>query len=397
MTSLSRSALTPSPNSNAAAFELSPDFIHLNHGSYGAVPREVRLEQERLRAAIERNPTGYFQDELPDAMRSMAAHVAQRLGGRSEDWVFCENATAAVSAVLHSLPLEWGDEILTTSHAYGAVLKAMSLVAERRGAKLQIATLPPLLEHEDQVVEAVRFALGTRTRLLVVDHITSATATILPVKRIAELARDVGVPVLVDGAHAPGQIALDVPQIGADWYTGNAHKWMFAPRGCGLLWTTPARYGQIRPAVLSHGTDQGYTAAFDWVGTRDPTPWLCFEAAARAHDAFGGPDLMARNRDLAADGARMIASALDVQVAGTPDTRAAMAAFILSEHGGDTEHAMRVRHALAHEHRIMAPAYAFADRLWLRISAQIYNEPADYERLVAACQVLLAGRGPAPA
>src|SRR6202043_994827 len=185
MTSRSRSALTPSPNSNAAAFELLTDFIHLNHGSYGAVPRDVRLEQERLRAAIERNPTGYFQDELPDAMRSMAGHVAQRLGGQSEDWVFCENATAAVSAVLHSLPLESGDEILTTSHAYGAVLKAMSLVAERRGAKLQIATLPPLLDHDDQVVEAVRLALGSRTRLLVADHITSATATILPVKRIA--------------------------------------------------------------------------------------------------------------------------------------------------------------------------------------------------------------------
>lgn len=394
MTSLSRSVRSPSRNSAVAAFELSPDFIHLNHGSYGAVPREVRLEQERLRAAIERNPTGYFQDELPDAMRSMAAHVARRLGGRSEDWVFCENVTAAISAVLHSLPLESGDEILTTSHAYGAVLKAISLVAERRGAKMTIASLPPLLEHDDQVVETIRSALGFRTRLLIVDHITSATATILPVKRIAELARDSGVPVLIDGAHAPGQIALDVPQIGADWYTGNAHKWMFAPRGCGLLWTTPARHGQTRPAVFSHGTDQGYAAAFDWIGTRDPTPWLCFEAAARAHDGLGGPDLMAHNRDVAADGARMIASALNVQVAGTPETRAAMAAFMLSEHGGDAEHAMRFRHALAREHRIMAPTYAFAGRLWLRISAQIYNELADYEHLVAACEMLLAMRAP---
>ena len=392
MTNPSRSVLTPSPNSNAAAFELSPDFVHLNHGSYGAVPREVRLEQERLRAAIERNPTGYFQDELPGAMRSMAAHVARRLGGRSDDWVFCENATAAVSAVLHSLPLDPGDEILTTSHAYGAVLKAMNLVAERRSAKMRIATLPPLLDHDDQVVEAIRSALGARTRLLIIDHITSATATILPVMRIAEIAREAGVPILIDGAHAPGQIAINVPQIGADWYTGNAHKWMFAPRGCGLLWTAPARQEKTRPAVLSHGTDQGYTVAFDWVGTRDPTPWLCFEAAARAHDGFGGADLMARNRTLAAEGARMIAASLDVPIAGTPEMRAAMAAFVLDEQDGDAGHAARFRRALADEHRIMAPAYSFANRLWLRISAQIYNEPSDYERLAAACRVLLADR-----
>ena len=391
MTNPSRSALIQSPNSNAGAFELSPDFLHLNHGSYGAVPREVRLEQERQRAVIERNPTGFFQDEFPDAMRSMAAHVARRLGGRSEDWVFCENATAAVSAVLHSLPLGRGDEILTTSHAYGAVLKAMNLVAERRGAKVQIATLPPLLEHDDLAVEAMRPSLGSRTRLLVVDHITSATATILPVKRIVELARDAGVPILIDGAHAPGQIALDVPEIGADWYTGNAHKWMFAPRGCGLLWT--GRQEQTRPAVLSHGTDQGYAAAFDWIGTRDPTPWLCFETAARAHDGFGGADLMARNRALAAEGAQMVAAALAVPIAGTPDMRAAMAAFVLDGHGAGEERGAQFRRALAREHRIMAPAYTFADKLWLRISAQIYNQPADYERLVTACRMLLAHRG----
>ncbi len=310
MTSPSRSARFQSRN-NAdvlGAFELDPNFIHLNHGSYGAVPREVRHEQDRWRAAIERNPTAFFQDELPPALRRMARVVAERLGGSGEDWVFCENATAAVNSILHSLPLAPGDEILTTSHAYGAVQKAMTLVAARSGAQLKIAALPAVLEDDDELVVAIERSLGSRTRLLVIDHITSATATILPVLRIAALARAAGVPVLIDGAHVPGQLEVDVPATAADWYTGNAHKWLFAPRGCGVLWTAPARQETTRPAVLSHGTDQGYAAAFDWIGTRDPSPWLCFESAALAHDAFGGRALMARNRELADCAARELAA-----------------------------------------------------------------------------------------
>src|SRR5205085_2558640 len=276
-----------------------PAFIHLNHGSYGAVPREVRLEQDRWRAAIERNPTGFYNDEYPGLIRAAAERVAHRLGGNGKDWVFCENATAAVNAVLQSLDLGPGDEILTTSHAYGAVAKAMALNAERRGATLRIVEVPSFASGDEEVAGAISECLGPRTRLLVVDHITSQTATIFPVSQIAKAARAARVSLLVDGAHAPGQIPLDVPSLGADWYTGNAHKWLFAPRGCGLLWTRTERQAMTRPAVLSHGTDQGYAAAFDWIGTRDPSPWLAFEAAAQAHDGFGGEALMVRNRMLA--------------------------------------------------------------------------------------------------
>ncbi|HEY6578580.1 MAG TPA: aminotransferase class V-fold PLP-dependent enzyme [Rhizomicrobium sp.] len=391
MTDPSPSAPSPSRTEDGAlgAFELDPEFLHLNHGSYGAVPRAVRLEQDRWRAAIERNPTGFFQDELPGAMRRMARLAAQRLGGRSEDWVFCENATAAVNAVLHSLDLRPGDELLTTSHAYGAVLKAMALVADRRGASLRIVELPAILEDEEQILQAIGAAFAPRTRLLIVDHITSATAVVLPVKGIAARARAAGVPVLIDGAHGPGQIAFDAPALGADWYTGNAHKWQFAPRGCGLLWTMPARQAATRPPVLSHGADQGYTAAFDWIGTRDPSPWLAFEAAALAHDRFGGRELMARNVKLAAGAARELATALRARAAAPTRMRAAMAALWLGEWQASDEVARNVRRALADEHRIMVPVHFFAGRLWLRISAQIYNTATDYERLIRACRVLL--------
>jgi isopenicillin-N epimerase len=386
MTGLSRLDRSPTPSKAGAlaAFELDPDYIHLNHGSYGAVPREVRIAQDRLRAEIERNPTKFFADELPRALRVMAARVAMRLGGRLEDWVFCENATAAVSAVLHSLDLRPDDEILTTSHAYGAVLKAMTFVSVRRSAKLKLADLPTILENENEIVDGIARALGPRVRLLIVDHITSATAAIFPVARIAALARSAGVPILVDGAHAPGHIALDVPALGVDWYTGNAHKWLFAPRGCGLLWTAPGRQNLTRPPVLSHGTDHGYTAAFDWIGTRDPSPWLCFETAALAHDDFGGRSLMADNRSLAASAVQELAAALGARVTAPEEMRGAMAAFVLENCPATDESAAAIRRTLCERDRIIVPVYSIAGQLCFRVSAQLYNRPRDYEALARA-------------
>ncbi|HEX3666697.1 MAG TPA: aminotransferase class V-fold PLP-dependent enzyme [Rhizomicrobium sp.] len=361
-------------------FELDPAYLHLNHGSYGAVPRAVRLAQDRIRGEIERNPTKFYGDDLPPAMRRMAGAAAKRFGGRGEDWVFCENATAAVSAVLSALDLKPGDEILTTSHAYGAVLKAMSLIAARRKSVLKVAPLPAILESEDEVVEGIAGAIGPRVRLLVVDHITSATAAIFPVRRIAALARSAGIPILVDGAHAPGQIALDVPALGVDWYTGNAHKWLFAPRGCGLLWTTPVRQEVTRPAVLSHGTDEGYVAAFDWVGTRDPSAWLCFESAGQTHDDFGGADLMARNRQLAALAANELSAALDARTAAPAAMRAAMTTLVLEDRPVTEETAAAIRRTLSDNHRVMVPVHGFGGKLCFRISAQLYNRLDDYRK-----------------
>ncbi|MFL5238783.1 MAG: aminotransferase class V-fold PLP-dependent enzyme, partial [Rhizomicrobium sp.] len=264
MNSPSPSDVSPTardPRTGHAALEdfaLAPELTHLNHGSYGAVPNSVLAEQECIRRKLERNPTGFFSELYPRRVREAAAVAAGYFGGHVDDWVFCENATSAINSVLASLPLRAGDELLTTSHAYGAVLRAMRLWGERNGATMRIAEVPAVVESESRVAEAIAGALTARTRLLVIDHITSPTATVFPVAEIVRRAHEAGVPVLVDGAHAPGQLALNVPEIRADWYTGNAHKWFFAPRGCGLLWTAPKWQAITRPAVLSHGTDQGY-------------------------------------------------------------------------------------------------------------------------------------------
>jgi isopenicillin-N epimerase len=386
-----QTTLTDAGHKALAAFALAPDRIHLNHGSFGAVPIAVREVQDRIRAHIESDFMSFYRGELPAAMRSMAAKVAARFGGQGEDWVFCENATSAINGVIASFPLAAGDEIVTTSHVYGAVLRTMRIMAERRGAKLVLAELPALLDHDDQVVDAIAATFTARTRLLIVDHITSATATIFPVARIAARAKAAGIAVLVDGAHAPGQIPLDVPAIGADWYTGNAHKWLFAPKGCGILWTAPVRQPTTLPAVLSHGSEQGYTAAFDWVGTRDLSAWLSFDAAGQAFDSFGGSALMARNRQLAAQGAAILCEGLGARCAAPSPMRAAMATIQLKEKQEDLTVAAAFQRALAEKAKIIAPFSNFAGGLMFRVSANVYNEIDDYRRCLAACLELRDG------
>lgn len=381
-------AVLPPEEGHAALahFALAPELIHLNHGSYGAVPLVVQREQERLRAQIERDPTTFFQDLYPAAIREAATLAATHFGGEAADWAFCENATVAVSSVLSSLPLSAGDELVTTSHGYGAVRKAMQLWAERKGASLRIADVPVPVRSAEDIVQAIAGALRPRTKLLVVDHITSPTAIVFPAKEIVRAAHAAGVPVLVDGAHAPGQIALDVPDIGADWYTGNAHKWFFAPRGCGLLWTSRQWQQITRPAVLSHGTDHGYSAAFDWVGTRDVTPWLSLAAAAAAYETFGGAALRDQNRRLAADAADILRTAIGGTPSAPPDMRAAMVSLCFPCDRA-AEKAALIRAALR-ERGVIIAATGFGAVLCLRFSAQIYNQDFDYCRCADALRHL---------
>ncbi len=368
-------------------FALDPAILHLNHGSYGATPCSVLAEQESWRARMEKNPMRFFSDDLPGLLRASAGEAAARFGGETDGWVFIENATSAVNAVLNSLTLRAGDVLVTTSHAYGAVLKAMKRRASEAGAKIRIASVPPIVERESQVVEAIDNSFCERTRLLIVDHITSPTAIVFPVARIVEKARARNVPVLIDGAHVPGQLALNAPALGADWYTGNAHKWLFAPKGCAVLWTAPERRGETHPTVTSHGWGASYTAEFDWIGTRDPSAWLCFGAAARTHDAFGGAALIARNLALAKNAGELLSARLRAPRAAPSALQSAMTALRLAPNG-TPEEALKLRRRLAKDYGIEVPVFAFASALWLRVSAQVYNEMADYERLAAALGAL---------
>jgi isopenicillin-N epimerase len=364
---------------------LDPEVAFLNHGSFGATPRAVLAEQERWRARMERRPTHFMDRELPPALRAAASRLAAFVDARAEDLVFVENATAGCNAVLRSLSFAPSDEILVTDHGYPAVRKAAEYVAGRVGACVVEAAVPFPLADAAQVVAAVSSRLGPRTRLAIFDHITSPTAIIFPASELTALCRAAGVPVLIDGAHAPGMLSLDVPSIGADWYTGNCHKWLMAPKGSAFLWTAPERQADTHPLVISHGFGQGFTAEFDWIGTRDPTAWLSVPVAIDFHEGLGGARLRERNAVLAREQAMMLARTWATE-RGAPDAlTASMAAVRLPPHEPATaERALELRRKLFDDHRIEVPVTAFAGALWTRISAHAYNRPADYARL-AAC------------
>ncbi|HEV2958032.1 MAG TPA: aminotransferase class V-fold PLP-dependent enzyme [Xanthobacteraceae bacterium] len=363
---------------------LDPEVAFLNHGSYGATPRAVLAEQDRWRALMERRPTYFMERELPPALRAAAARLAAFVGARAEDLVFVENATAGCNAVLRSLRFAPGDEIVLTDHGYPAVRKAAEYVAARTGARVVEAAVPFPLSDPAQVVAAVSSRLGPRTRLAVLDHIASSTAVIFPLRELTALCHAAGVPVLVDGAHAPGMLSLDVPSVGADWYAGNCHKWLMAPKGSAFLWVAPERQADTHPLVISHGFGQGFAAEFAWVGTRDPSAWLSVPAAIDFHERLGGSKLRERNAALAREQAMMLARAWATE-RGAPDAlTGSMAAVRLPpREPATTERALELRRKLFDDHRIEVPVTAFAGALWARISAHAYNRPEDYARLAA--------------
>jgi isopenicillin-N epimerase len=367
-----------------AAWPLDPAVTYLNHGGYGVTPKPVMAEQAQWRERIERNPMRFMVQELPALQRAAAATLAAYLGARGEDLVFLDNATAGCNAVLRALDFAPGDEILVTNLAYGAVAKAARYAAERSGATLVEVPIPLPLPDMGALVAAVAARLGPRTRLAIFDHVASHSALVLPVEELTRLAQAAGARVLIDGAHAPGQVPLDLPAIGADWYVGNCHKWLMAPRGCGFLWALPPAQALIHPLAISHGYGAGFLAEFDWTGTRDPSPWLSVPAAIDFHTRLGGAALMARNAALAQEAARRLADGWGTETIGPVDAFAAMAVIRLPIDGTPTaERGAALQRRLSDEHRIEAAITAAAGALWVRIAAQAYNEPADYERLAA--------------
>jgi isopenicillin-N epimerase len=376
---LTASFLAKAPRSE---WLLDPDVTFLNHGSFGATPRAVLVEQDRWRARMEQHPTGFMAYDLPAALRAAATRLAEFVGSADRDLVFVENATVGCNAVLNAFQLKAGDEILVTDHCYPAIRKAAEHVALRAGARVIEATMPLPLGDGASIVAAVGSRCGPRTRLAILDHVTSPTAVVCPIHELTSLCHSRGAAVLVDGAHAPGMLALDIPAIGADWYVGNCHKWLMAPKGSGFLWTSPARQADTHPLVISHGYGQGFTAEFDWTGTRDPSAWLAIPAAIDFHERLGGPSLRAHNTALARDAATLIAQRWRSERATPDPLTESMAAVRLPTSGAATLHrALELRRLLFDRHRIEVAINPFGGALWVRISAQAYNELRDYERL----------------
>jgi len=375
---------------------LDPDIIYLNHGTVGATPRRVLAAQRAVQDEIERQPSRFLLRELTSIivgawrpehprMREAATQVGAFVGARGDDLVFVDNATTGANGVLRSFPFEAGDELIVSNLGYGGVTLAARFATRERGAGLRTVTLSRPFSHA-AIVAAFDEAVGPRTRMAIVDHISSETGIILPVAEIAARLKRRGVAVLVDGAHAPGQIPLDVPTLGVDWYVANLHKWAFVPRSSAFLWVTPERQASVHPAVISWGLDQGFTTEFDLVGTRDPSPFLAAPAALAFIEELGGlAAIHAYTHDLAWRGAHYLAQRWGTAFETPRALVGSMATVMLPASAGSTrEHAASLRDALLFEDHIEVQVHASADRLHARVSAQVYNDMADYARVAEA-------------
>lgn len=397
----------PAPrwSDHARHWALDPEVVFLNHGSFGACPRPVLAAQQAWRARLEAEPVRFMVRELEPALDAARAALASLVGARPEDLALVPNATTAVSAVLASLELRPGDELLTTDHAYNACRNALERVAARSGAVVRVVRVPFPLRDAGEFVEPLLAAAGPRTRLALLDHVTSPTGLVLPVERLVPGLQARGVDVLVDGAHAPGMLPLDLSRLGAAYYTGNCHKWLCAPKGCALLHVRTDRQAGLLPLATSHGansprTDRSrFQLEWDWPGTHDPSPFLALPAAL---DFLGGllpgglPALQAANRSLARQARDRLCAALGVPPPAPDDMLGALASVPLPDGRAEPPAAFPfldpLQERLFAEHRIEVPVFAWParPRRLLRVSAQAYNHPSQYAALAEVLPRLLA-------
>lgn len=362
-------------------FLLADGIDHLNHGAFGATPRVVLEAAHEWRACMEADPTAFFR-RLPTELRRAADRVAAFFGGRGEDWAFVENATAGLNAIIASLDLQPGDELICLSQVYNAIGNALRYHAKRRGARVVTLDVPVPFVDPAPLLEALQAAISPRTRLALFDHITSAGAVVLPLREMAAICHERGVPVAIDGAHGPGQITLDVPALGVDWYVGNLHKWAFAAKGTAVMWCSPQRQQMLHPTSISHALGAGFPIEFDYAGTRDNSAWLAAPAALDYLNALDAEAMRAHNHALAREAGARLTAAWDSETAAAPEFSAAMASVRLPCNARCTrEDAHRLGARLSDEHGITVGVMALDGSLWIRVSAQIYNEIGDYQRL----------------
>ena len=393
-----RTLARPGPSPFRRHWRLKPGTVFLNHGSFGACPKPILQLQEKLRREMEAEPVQFLWRRYEERLEPSRAALAAFLGARSHDLAFVTNSTTGVNAVVRSLKLGRGDELLTTNLDYNACHNVLVEATRRAGAKLVTAQIPFPLGSERDVVDAVLGCVSARTRLAMIDHVTSDSALVLPVARIIRELESRGIDTLVDGAHAPGMVPLDLAKLRPAYYTGNLHKWVCAPKGAAFLWARRDRQEELQPAVISHGNNRprsGYSAfqdRFDWCGTFDPTAWMCVGESIRWLGKLlpgGWEELRERNRALTVAARRTLCTQLGVEAPCPESMLGSMATVPLPGRLQATPAAGKIDAEQLQLYdrfgievpfsRIGRPA-----RRYLRFSAQLYNGAADYHFLAGA-------------
>ena len=386
-------------DSFAHHWTLDPQVTFLNHGSFGACPKPVLAAQQELRERMEREPVDFLARQAEGLLERARGVLADFVGAQPDDLAFVPNTTHGVNSVLRSLPLQPGDELLTTDHEYNACLAALEFVAARSGARVIVAPLPFPIEGPQAASEAILSRVTPRTRLALIDQITSPTALLLPIERIVSELLARGVETLVDGAHAPGMAPLQLDRLGAAYFTGNCHKWLCAPKGAAFLHVRRDLQDTIHPLAISHGANDPrrdrsrYQREFEWTGTMDLSPYLCVPTAIGFLGGLlpgGWPELRERNRELARFARDTLCAALRTPPACPDEMLGAMATLPLPDAPGAARpQVIAIDPLMEHlfeRYRIEVPVFTFppGPHRLVRISAQIYNTREQYQALAAA-------------
>jgi isopenicillin-N epimerase len=381
-------------------WNLDPRIVFLNHGSFGSCPSPVLLHQNQIRERMERQPVQFFVRDLEPMLDQARTALATFLEAEPNNVVFVTNATTGVNTVLRSLRFSPGDELLVTDHEYNACRNALQYVAQRDGARVVEAVVPFPVQSVEAIRAAVLERVTPRTRLALLDHVTSQTGLVMPIQALVSDLAGRGIDTLVDGAHAPGMVALNLRKLGAAYYTGNCHKWLCAPKGAGFLHVRPDRQPLVRPLVISHGANSPradrslFQIEFGWTGTWDPSAFLSVPEAIRRVGSLlpgGWPEIRRRNRDLALAGRELLCQALDIPVPCPDECVGSLASVPLPDASGSQAplsplYADPLQDSLLQHYHIEVPIIpwpSFPRRL-LRISAQLYNALPHYALLARA-------------
>ena len=394
--------LLANPACDPGHWLLDPSIDFLNHGSFGACPKVVLDAQTEWRARLERRPVQFLARDLEAHWDAARAALACFVGAHEQDIVFVSNATSGVNTILRSLQFNPGDELLVTNQEYNACRNALDFVAERAGARIVVVEVPFPVRAEEDILAPILNAVTTKTRLALIDHVTSPTALVLPIGRIVKELAARGVDTLVDGAHALGMVPLNLSALGAVYYTGNCHKWLCSPKSAALLYVRRDKQPLIRPLTISHGANSArqdrsrFLVEFGWMGTGDPTAILTVPDALRFMESAlpgGWPQVMARNRALALAARKILCPALRVPEPAPEPMIGAMASIPLPDapSGEETRLPLNefpLQDRLREKHQIEVPIHPWpaSPKRVLRISAQLYNSLQQYERLASALQ-----------
>lgn len=376
-------------------FLVRGDIAFLNHGSFGARPRPVFEAYQRWQRELEAQPVEFLARRLPDLLAEARARLAGYLGAGVDEIVFAPNATHGMNIIARSLELSPGDEALGADHEYGAVERTWRFICGERGATYRVASLPLGMSTVEEVVERLWEGVTPRTRVIVLSHISSPTALRFPIEAVCRRAREQGILTAIDGAHAPGQIALDLHEIGADFYVGNCHKWLCAPVGAGFLYARPERQALLKPLVVSWGWEprqpgpSPFIDLFDWIGTDDPAAYLSVPAAIAYQQEHDWPAVRSACHALAREAREKIGALTRLPhiCPDSPDWWAQMfAAPIPTDTAMSGEELQR---RLRDEYQVEVPITEWQGRRCVRVSIQAYNSAADVERLMEGLRALL--------